>query len=68
MPEDIERRLVDLEVKASYTDDLADELNRCVTRQQQQIDALIRELARLRQQVSERTDPAAADGSGLPAA
>lgn len=54
--EDIERRLTDLEIKASYNEDLVEHLNRLVARQQDQIDALLREVARLREQ------PAAADG------
>ncbi len=46
-------RLNDLEIKASYTEDLLDQLNLTVYRQQQQIDDLARELLRLRQQVPE---------------
>jgi len=50
-PEDIaSQRLTALEIKASFAEDLLDELNRVVIRQQQQIDALVRELAQLRQQ------------------
>ena len=47
---DIDRRLTDLEIKASFTEDLVDHLNRLVARQQAQIDLLVREVARLRQQ------------------
>ena len=47
------QRLNDLEIKASYTEDLLDQLNLTVYRQQQQIDDLARELLRLRQQVPE---------------
>lgn len=50
-PDDTERRLTDLEIKASYADDLLEELNRVVVRQQQQIDKLQRELAELRRQL-----------------
>ena len=46
-------RLNDLEIKASYTEDLLDQLNLAVYRQQQQIDDRARELLRLRQQVPE---------------
>jgi SlyX protein len=50
-PEDIaSQRLTALEIKASFTEDLLDELNRVVIRQQQQIDALLRELTELREQ------------------
>ena len=48
-----EQRLNDLEIKASYTDDLLDQLNLTIYRQQQQIDDLARELVRLRQQAPE---------------
>ena len=49
----VEDRLIDLEIKASFTEDLLDHLNQIVTRQQDQIDALMRELAALRQQGAE---------------
>lgn len=49
-PNDIERRLADLEIKASFGEDLLEQLNQMVYRQQQQIDLLLRELAVLRQQ------------------
>ena len=45
-----DRRLTDLEIKASFMDDLVDQLNTVVVRQQGQIDALVRELLQLRQQ------------------
>ena len=44
------RRLTDLEVKASFMEDLVDQLNAVVVRQQAQIDALVRALLQLRQQ------------------
>lgn len=46
---DVERRLNDLEIKASYADDLLDTLNRQVAHQQDQIELLLREVSRLRQ-------------------
>ena len=52
----LDQRLTDLEIKASFTEDLVDELNRVVARQQDQIDLLLRELAELGRQ------GAAADG------
>jgi SlyX protein len=55
-PHDTEQRLIDLEVKASFTEDLLDQLNQTIYRQQQQIDALARELAQLRQQHSAQAD------------
>ena len=45
----IERRLIDLEIKASFGEDLLDQLNQVIVRQQQQIDALVREIGRLHQ-------------------
>jgi SlyX protein len=41
--QDIERRLLELEVKASFADDLLEQLNQIIVRQQQQIDRLLRE-------------------------
>ena len=55
--QDIERRLLDLEVKASFSDDLLEQLNQIIVRQQQQIDRLMREVADLRQQARERAAP-----------
>ncbi|MGB6241826.1 MAG: SlyX family protein [Castellaniella sp.] len=46
----LEARIVELEMKAVYADDLLDQLNQTVFRQQQQIEALARELLSLRQQ------------------
>jgi SlyX protein len=50
IPQDIDTRLTDLEVKASFTEDLVEHLNQIVVRQQQQIDLLMREVRQLRQQ------------------
>jgi SlyX protein len=47
-----EERLTQLEIKLSYTEDLLDTLNQLVTTQQNHIDLLLREVARLRQQGS----------------
>jgi SlyX protein len=49
----LERRIEDLEVKASFTDDLLDQLNMTIYRQQEQIDRLIQQLTQLRQQMPE---------------
>ena len=48
-----DHRLTDLEIKASFNEDLLDQLNQVVIRQQQQIDALLRQVAQLRQQMPE---------------
>jgi SlyX protein len=47
-PSDIDRRLTDLEVKASFTEDLVDHLNALIVRQQQQIELLVREVGKLK--------------------
>lgn len=49
----LENRVMDLEVKASYADDLLEQLNMTIYRQQQQIDVLINEVRQLRLQVPE---------------
>ncbi|MDP1998021.1 MAG: SlyX family protein [Rhodoferax sp.] len=48
-PDAIDDRLTELEIKASFSEDLLDQLNLIIVRQQQQIDQLIRELGHLRQ-------------------
>jgi SlyX protein len=48
-----EQRLTEVEIKLSYTEDLLDELNLMVYRQQQQIDALVEQVKLLRQQAPE---------------
>lgn len=52
-PHAIERRLTNLEIKLSFTEDLVEQLNQTIFRQQQHIDALRQELSHLRQQLSE---------------
>ncbi|WP_213957265.1 MULTISPECIES: SlyX family protein [unclassified Variovorax] len=52
-PQDVIRRLNELEIKASYADDLLDQLNMVIYRQQQQIDSLVEQVALLRQQGAE---------------
>lgn len=49
----IDRRLTELEIKASFTEDLVDQLNEVIVRQQAQIDLLIRELIQMRDQAPE---------------
>ena len=44
-----DQRLTDLEIKATYAEDLVEQLDKIVARQQQQIDLLMREVAALRQ-------------------
>jgi len=52
-----EHRLTQLEIKASYNDDLLDTLNQLVAQQQLQIDTLLREVRRLRQQQAQSDVP-----------
>jgi SlyX protein len=58
-PNVIEQRLTELEIKASFTEDLLDQLNQTIFRQQQQIDQLVRAISQLQQQSPEES------GSGL---
>ena len=48
--ENTEQRLMDLEIKASFQEDLLERLNDEIVRQAQLIDLLLREVAQLRQQ------------------
>ncbi len=50
MTDPIDSRLTNLEIKASFTEDLLDRLNEIIVRQQSQIDHLLREVALLREQ------------------
>ncbi|MES2191794.1 MAG: SlyX family protein [Pseudomonadota bacterium] len=56
---DAEQRLTNLEIKASFSEDLIEQLDKVIIRQQQQIDMLIREVAELKQ-------PASDLASGMP--
>lgn len=57
-PDRLEQRLTELEIKACFVDDLVEQLNRIVTRQQDEIARLQRELRELRGQLP--------DGDGAP--
>jgi SlyX protein len=50
-----EDRLTALEIKLSFTEDLVDQLNDVIVRQQQQIEQLCREVADLRQRPDDGT-------------
>jgi len=50
-PERTDARLTELEIKASFSEDTLDRLNEVVVRQQAQIDALLRQLLALREQL-----------------
>lgn len=51
--EQVEQRLTDLEIKASFTEDLVEQLNQIIIRQQQDLDALARQIGQLREQLPE---------------
>jgi SlyX protein len=59
--DDIDKRLTDLEVKASFTEDLVDHLNDQVARQQEQIELLIREVGKLKDRAPDTGRDASAD-------
>ncbi|TAK77600.1 MAG: SlyX protein [Aquabacterium sp.] len=58
-PTDTDKRLTELEIKASFAEDLIESLNQVVIRQQQQIDRLVLEVTQLRRQL-EQSDTGAA--------
>jgi SlyX protein len=49
-PQHIDQRLTELEIKASFTEDLVEQLNQVIIRQQTQIDQLVGEVLQLREQ------------------
>lgn len=63
MNEIVDERFVRIETKLSFSEDLLDELNRTVFRQQQQIDRLNEVVRRMHAQLS---DLRASGGSGDP--
>ena len=46
-----DQRLTDLEIKASFAEDLVESLNQIIIAQQGQIDALVREVVQLKSQL-----------------
>ncbi len=59
----MESRLSELEIKLSFNEDLLEELNRTVARQQQQLSALEQQVRDLRMQL-QRSLPPESDNSG----
>lgn len=49
--EQLEARITELEIKASFSEDLLDHLNDQVARQHEQIEALVREITQLRRRM-----------------
>lgn len=62
----IDQRLTNLEIKASFTEDLLEQLDQVVIRQQQQIDLLVREVARLQQRSTDGADSPRSPTDDLP--
>lgn len=66
-PTDHDKRLNELEIKASFSEVTLDQLNLVIVRQQQEIDLLRREIQQLKQQTLERSpDPGITTGHELP--
>ena len=55
--QDTDRRLTELEIKASFTEDALDRLNEVVVQQQRQIELLTRELLELKRQPAPDSAP-----------
>ncbi|HWA12768.1 MAG TPA: SlyX family protein [Burkholderiales bacterium] len=58
----MEKRIAELEVKLSFAEDLVEELNKTVFRQQQQIEQLQKDVVAMREQIrlsipAEKRDP-----------
>lgn len=49
----IDQRLTELEIKVSFTEDMVEQLNQIIIRQQQDLDALARQIGSLREQLPE---------------
>jgi len=52
--QEADRRLTDLEIKATFAEDLLDHLNEQILQQQARIDLLIREVSELKRRIPER--------------
>lgn len=56
-------RLTELEIKISFMDDMIEELNKVITRQQASLDLLVREVAELKAHDSQGGPPLAGDAT-----
>jgi SlyX protein len=63
---DTEQRLVDLEVKVGFAEDLLEQLNQALFRQQQLLDTLTREVAHLRRRIPDGDEGGARAPDELP--
>nr|WP_315183400.1 SlyX family protein [uncultured Albidiferax sp.] len=66
MQDTTDQRLTALEIKASFTEDLLEQLDLVVIRQQQQIDLLVREVTRLQQRSTDSLDTPRGPTDDLP--
>ena len=55
LPDIIDQRLTDLENKATYMEDLVEQLDKIIVHQQEQIARLLRDVAELRQPTPENS-------------
>ena len=53
MDEHTDKRLTELEIKASFMDDMMDSLNQVIIRQQATLDLLVREVSALKAQLEQ---------------
>ena len=58
----MEEKLIELEIKFSYQEDLLSDLNAIVARQQRQLDELISEISGIKEQLQDATERGAAGG------
>ena len=49
----VDQRLMELEIKASFTEDLVEQLNQIIIRQQHDLDAMAQQVGKLRAQLPE---------------
>ena len=60
----IEQRLTDLEIKSSYMEDMVEQLNQIIIRQQQDLDTLVRQVSQLRTQLQDAPEGGVANAGG----
>ncbi len=56
MEEDLARRIKELEIKSGFAEDLLEQLNQVVHRQQSQIERLAQQIGQLRRQIADTDD------------
>ena len=59
----MDEKLIELETKFSYQEDLLADLNEIVVRQQRQLDELVRELAVVKEQLQEAVEGGPSQGA-----